>query len=177
MQFPNLNIDNFIILDTETTGMTKNDEVIELALVDMQGNVLYESTYNPMVIINPWASAVHGMSNSDLDNSPCFADEWDTIKSIVGDKKLLGHNLSFDRRLVAQTLDRYGIDPAEAYSLFSGYYDSMYIAKKHIVAKSYALENLAHMVGISRPETHRAADDCIMTLEFLAELEKIASRT
>lgn len=47
------------------------------------------------------------------------------------------------------------------------------LQKKHIDTKSYSLENLAYMVGITRAESHRAADDCIMTLEFLNRLEII----
>lgn len=170
-EYPNLKIKDFVIIDTETTGISRDDEIIEFAVVDIYGEVLYESTFNPMVIINPSAAMVNGLTNESLTDSPLFKDEWQKIKKAIGNKRLLGHNLSFDKRLTAQTLERYGIDPQESNDLFKGYYDSMRIAKKHIDAKSYSLENLAHMVGITRAESHRAADDCIMTLEFLNRLE------
>ena len=53
-EYPLLDIDNFIVIDTETTGMTADDEVIELAVVDMDGTVLYDSTFCPVteVIVN-----------------------------------------------------------------------------------------------------------------------------
>lgn len=172
-EYENLGIADFVVLDTETTGMSRGDEVIELALVDMDGTVLYESTFEPEVIINPFASRVNGFYNSDLEGAPLFKGEWENIKSAIGGKKLLGHNLSFDKRLIAQTLRRYDLDPTEVDSLFQDYYDSQYIAKRHLVAKSYSLENLAHQVGVTRPESHRAADDCLMTLEFLSKLEQI----
>lgn len=172
-EYPNLKIKDFVIIDTETTGISRDDEIIEFAVVDIYGEVLYESTFNPMVMINPSAAMVNGLTNESLTNSPLFKDEWQKIRDAIGNKRLLGHNLSFDKRLTAQTLERYGIDSQESNDLFKGYYDSMRIAKKHIDAKSYSLENLAHMVGINRVESHRAADDCIMTLEFLNRLEII----
>ena len=62
-------------------------------------------------------------------------------------------------------------------SLFADCYDSVNIAKKHIDLQSYSLENIAHSLGIKRMESHRAADDCIMTLEILTRLEILLSNT
>lgn len=176
VEFPNLNIKDFVVLDTETTGMSSKDEVIELAVVSMAGEVLYSSTFSPTVMVSPSASAVNHLTNEMLYYSPNFAEEWDKIKAAIGDKKILGHNLAFDRKMVRQTLERYGISGEESDRLFKGYYDSYYIAKSHIETKSYSLENLSHLVGIRRFENHRAADDCIMTIEFLNRLEVLLSK-
>ena len=36
-------LDNFVILDTETTGLNNDDEVCELGIIDSDGNVLFHS--------------------------------------------------------------------------------------------------------------------------------------
>lgn len=170
-EFKCLDIHNFVVLDTETTGMNARDEVIELAVVGMDGSVLYDSTFSPTVMVSPGAAAVNHLNNELLYYSPNFADEWQKIKASIGDKTILGHNLAFDKTMVRQTAQRYGINPNESDELFKDYYDSWRIAKKYIDTKSYSLENLSHLLGIKRKETHRACDDCIMTLEFLNRLE------
>lgn len=172
-KYPKLGIKNFVIIDTETTGSSRDDEIIEFAVIDTNGIVLYHSTFEPTIHVSQFASRVNHLTNEVLIGSPKFAEEWEKIKEAIGNKKLLGHNLSFDKRLTAQTLERYGLNSNEANEIFKEYYDSMKLAKKHIVSDSYSLENLAHMVGITRNESHRATDDCIMTLEFLNRLEII----
>ena len=170
-EYPLLDINNFVVIDTETTGMTANDEVIELAVVDMDGTVLYDSTFCPITEVNPFAASVNNLTNDCLCSSPKFTDEWDKIKSFIGNKKILAHNTKFDQRIIKQTLEKYNIDSSVVDSLFADCYDSVNIAKKHLDLQSYSLENIAHSLGIKRIESHRAADDCIMTLEVLTRLE------
>ena len=172
-EYPLLGIDNFVVIDTETTGMAAHDEVIELAIVNMDGTVLYDSTFCPTAEVNPCASAVNHLTNEYLCNSPKFADEWNKIKRLIGNKKILAHNGNFDKRIIKQTLEKYNLVSKEADSLFENSYDSVNIARKHIDSQSYSLENLAHFLGIERAESHRAADDCIMTLEVLGKMERL----
>ena len=170
-EYPLLDIDNFVVIDTETTGMAADDEVIELAVVDMDGTVLYDSTFCPVTVVNRYASAVNHLTNDCLCDSPKFADEWGKIKTLIGNRKILAHNAKFDKRIIKQTLEEYNMDSTIVDSLFAAYYDSVSIVKKYLDLPSYSLENIAHSLGIIRVESHRAADDCIMTLEVLTRLE------
>lgn len=172
-----LDIDNFVVIDTETTGMTADDEIIELAVVDMDGTVLYDSTFCPVTEVNRYASAVNHLTNGCLCDSPMFTDEWSRIKTLIGNRKILAHNAKFDQRIIKQTLEKYNMDSSVVDSLFSDCYDSVNIAKEYIDLTSYSLENIAHSLGISRVESHRAADDCIMTLEVLTRLELLLGNT
>ena len=170
-EYPLLDIDNFVVIDTETTGMTANDEVIELAVVDMDGTVLYDSTFCPITEVNPFASSVNHLTNECLCDSPEFTGEWSKIIAFIGNKKILAHNTKFDQRIIKQTLEKYNMDSSVVDSLFTNCYDSVSIARKYLDLPSYSLENIAHSLGIIRAESHRAADDCIMTLEVLTRLE------
>lgn len=174
-EYPLLGIDNFVVIDTETTGMTADDEVIELAVVNMDGTVLYDSTFCPKTEVSCFASAVNHITTESLCDSPEFAGEWNKIKALIGNKKILAHNASFDKRMIKQTLEKYNMDASVVETLFCGCYDSKSIVKKHIELGSYSLENIAHDLGIKRAESHRAADDCIMTLEVLSRLEILLS--
>lgn len=171
--YPSLGIDDFVIVDTETTGLSRNDEVIELAIVDMTGKILYHSLFTPSVEVNPAASKVNGYTKESLENEKLFKDEWNKIKRIIGYRTVLCHNTSFDKRMILQTLDKYGLNPNEGSRMFSNCYDSMKIAKQFLNAKSYGLEYLANMIGIKEKELHNAKDDCLLTLKFLKKLEEL----
>jgi DNA polymerase-3 subunit epsilon len=62
--------ENAIIIDTETTGLESNDEVIEISLLDCQGNVLLDTLVKPLGRISREAARIHGIQNSDLGNAP-----------------------------------------------------------------------------------------------------------
>lgn len=168
-----LGIGDFVILDTETTGMCRNDEVIELAVLDMDGCVLYHSYFDPDADMNPFAQRVHGIRKESLAGKPKFPEEWEKIKAAIGGKRVLGHNIKFDKKLIWQSLERYGYSGADVDTVFYGMLDSVQIARAHIETDHYNLNDLTTLVGITREEQHNAADDCLMTLQFLRRLEDI----
>lgn len=168
-----LGIDNFVILDTETTGLTENDEVIELGIVDMNGMVLYEKRFCPDVPINPWAAKVNHLSIAMLRNCPKFSEaDWNEIRKIIGNRKILGHNIPFDARLIQQTFLRH-TGKKLVTDAFDEMYDSKDIAKQWLKVEKYNLNDLTTYLGITREEQHSAADDCMLTLEFLNRLEDV----
>ena len=51
-----------IFIDTETTGFSPDDVVIEIGVVDLNGDTLYESLIKPSTPIPPDSIAVHGIT-------------------------------------------------------------------------------------------------------------------
>ena len=169
-EFPYLRLEDFVVIDTETTGLSNDAEVIEIAVVGLDKTCLYHSTFYPTVDVDKMAGAVNHFSKRKLKGSPLIVDEWQKIVDAIGGKKILCHNAPYDKRLMVQTFKRYNI-PFDIGSLFEDAYDSREIAKKWLRTKSFSLNNLAHLVGIEREELHKATDDCVMTVEFLERLE------
>ena len=166
-----LNYSDYLIIDTETTGLQEDDEVVELAILDFYGNELYHSLYEPHKEVF-WAAAKKtGLTKRKLLGYPKFVDEWNKVVEIVSGKNLIAHNAEFDCRLIMQTLDRYGLNKFEGKAIFSGCIDSMELAKKYVRSSSYSLENLCKKFGIIDEQKHRATYDCLMLLKFLRALE------
>jgi len=170
--FPKLRLGNFVILDTETTGLGRDDEVVELGIIDSEGKILYQSLFLPQKQIHWAASKVNGLTNEDLADAPLFQDEWENIKRAVGNKIIVGHNISFDKKLITQTLQRYGLNTGEAARLFRNCRDSVTIAREHIYAENYRLETLCMKLGLADGQKHRACDDCLMVLRLLEAIER-----
>ncbi len=90
----------FIILDTETTGNNvEKDRPIEIAGVEWQGGVSgHMKTWHvdPGMPIKPSASAVHHLTEDDIEGAPTLDEVTDEIKDFVGESPLVIHNSAFD---------------------------------------------------------------------------------
>lgn len=63
-----------VILDTETTGLELEDQVIQLAIIDLAGNELFNSLLRPTVPVSDGAFAVHLISSEQLLSAPALPD-------------------------------------------------------------------------------------------------------
>jgi DNA polymerase III subunit epsilon len=94
-----------LIFDTETTGLSSEDRICEIALVVARGHEILErfsTRLNPGRPIGPGASAVHGITDADVANAPQFHEIQDTILSFFSrDMPWVSHNLSFDARMLS----------------------------------------------------------------------------
>jgi hypothetical protein len=95
------------VLDTETTGFSKNDQVIDIAIVDLFGNVLFSSKIKPTVAINPMARRVHRIRDNELKDAPSWADISQEVMSLLKDRKIIIFNAAFDSRMIKQTADAF----------------------------------------------------------------------
>lgn len=101
----------WLFLDTETTGLSSLDQVIELALarpVRHQGRwklePVMEQRMRPSVPISTNAIRVHRITDNDLRHSPTFADMADQIRGILHGQRLLAWNAPFDRAALYRTV-------------------------------------------------------------------------
>ncbi|MEJ5154554.1 3'-5' exonuclease [Gluconobacter wancherniae] len=74
-----------IILDVETTGIDRKDEVIELAISDLEGNILFYSRIKPTVSMSSGATRLNGITDNMLKNEPSIIEVLQKIEPIVRD--------------------------------------------------------------------------------------------
>lgn len=165
--------ENYIILDTETTGFAKTDEVIELALVDFDGKVIYDQIFNPHRKLPREIVELTGISDDDTRGMPTFKDEWSKIKKLLNGKRIIAHNADFDFRLIMQTLTKYNIDTYEFLSIVDEKIDSIKVAKKIIKLEKYGQAKIAEFFNIKNKRAHRASNDCLELLEILKALNNL----
>ncbi len=98
---------NPLIIDTETTGLGRADEIVEIAVVDVTGAKLLDSLVDPTVYIGASAAAVHGISDEDLEDEPAIKDLMPRLRKMFDKRRVLSYNFDFDRRLIAQSISAY----------------------------------------------------------------------
>ena len=164
---------NPIILDTETTGVKQNDEIIEIAVVDIRGNIQINTLVKPRRSIPSEATEIHGIKNRDTINAQTMEIIWkQQLKSILNNRLVCIYNSDFDIRLIRQSLKHYGIKLAnlgkvlcvmKLYAQFRGLWDDYY---GHF--KWYKLTEAARQSNISVPNNvHRALADAELTRKIL----------
>lgn len=100
-----------LVLDTETTGLTADDGLVELAIVQIDGlleegrtepRLVFQSLVDPLVP-SPWAGTrVHGLDYRDTRGAPTWPELWEQVAPWLTDPDvvLCAHNASFDRRFL-----------------------------------------------------------------------------
>jgi DNA polymerase III subunit epsilon len=104
-----------LILDTETTGLLDDPdvEVVELAVLNMRGKLLYQSRFRPGQSIPNRVVSIHKISDQDVLQSPRFADEWKTLSPLFEGRTLVCYKAKFDRGVIENTCRINGLGPPE----------------------------------------------------------------
>ena len=100
-----------ILLDTETTGFANYDSVLQLSYIVFNENEIIK-TFNQIVQINPKIkisnSDIHGITNQRCaKDGICITSVLDTfVKDLTYCKAIIGHNISFDIRMLTNEFNR-----------------------------------------------------------------------
>ena len=101
----NLNLENAVFIDTETTGLTPGkDEVLSIAIVDKDGNEVFYSLIRPLERKRwPNAAEIHGITWKDVKDAPTILDIGNEVADILESADLIvGYNLEFDMDMLIE---------------------------------------------------------------------------
>ncbi|EGI0192176.1 hypothetical protein IFY83_004098 [Salmonella enterica] len=174
---------DYLIIDTETTGLDNNAEVIEIAIINMHGDVLLNSLVKPTCSIPAAVTKINNITDEMVADAPLWHDVFPVILNIIDGKKWLAWNSKFDARLIIQTgiitgyfedlpaskildiaakINNSQIDAKAVYDQWYGEFDS-----KRNNFKRQSLATAAERHNVSVNGAHRALSDCMMVLGVL----------
>ncbi len=90
-----------VFLDTETTGLGAGAEIIDLAVVDVAGNVLIDTLIAPSAPVPPETTRVHGLVDADLAGAPSWIEIYPVFSELIRERPIVVYNAAFDRRMIA----------------------------------------------------------------------------
>lgn len=94
-----------IVIDTETTGLKPGyDEVLQLSIVDLQGNVIFNELIKPQRR-KTWKAAqeIHGISPNDVKDKNELPFYQDRLTEIFDNADtVIGYNLDFDLDMIRE---------------------------------------------------------------------------
>ena len=178
-----LNLNNAVILDTETTGLGQFDEVCEVSIIDaLHGNELFSSLICPSKPIPLDVTRIHGITYDVVRDAPSIVDVWPQIESVLSGRELLTYNSDFDVRLLLQSIRYSGCDAsliASQEQFLSSlptscvmHWYAEFFGEINVVSGDFRWQSLSSAcsqqgIDVSDLVAHRALADCEMTKRLI----------
>ena len=96
-----------LYLDTETTGLSATDEIVEIAIIDDQNRVMLNTLVKPQHHKYwPNAQRIHGISPVMVETAPTYPVLTDTIETLVAGQDVVIYNKAYDCQYVGKELTK-----------------------------------------------------------------------
>ena len=152
-----------VFLDTETTGIDGNAEIVEIAIVDAGGATLLDTLVRPDGYIPLEVIRIHGIDDAMVADAPRWTEVYPEALRLIDGRPTVVYNAEFDLRLVNQMNRRAGflaLSPTwqcamKRYAAFSTVWNEKY-GNYRFHKLDVALAAFGH-----RPADHRAHADAL----------------
>ena len=161
----------FVILDTETTGVDHGSEICQIAIIDSQGSILIDTLIKPIGRIPSSATAIHGITNAMVTSAPGWDKVVTGLVPLLDGRDVIAYNALFDRKMMHKSSEAAGL-PKTDWKQFSRWWCAMEaFAEVYGKADRYTgkfrwqkLSTAAQYYNIPVVAEHTALDDCRTTL-------------
>ena len=156
---------NEIILDTETTGLSIQDDhrILEIACVETKNLIptkkVFYKLINPERKISQDALKIHGYNDEKLKDQPKFNEIANELIEFISGKKLIIHNAPFDIGFLNHELKKINMKLIDKEK---NVIDTLELARSKYPGSSNSLDNLCKKfnIDLSKRTKHNALLDC-----------------
>src|SRR5215218_11154309 len=89
----------FVVLDSETTGLGNPIDFVEVGVLSSRGEPLFDSLIKPSCLVERGASRIHGHTAKSLSGERCFVEVYPDLLDALWAKRVVVYNASYDRRV------------------------------------------------------------------------------
>ena len=145
----------YVVVDVETTGMSRSDRICEIGMTKIRGGDIvdkFETLVDPQMRITN--TMYHGIEDWMARRAPSFVDVAHRVTAFISGTVLIAHNAPFDMRFLRYELQRLDAD------LSHHVLCTLKIARElHPDFPSHRLEYLLQKYRIRNDFPHRAGSD------------------
>ena len=170
-------LNEFVILDTETTGLDEDAEIVEIAIIDNHGNVLFNSYIKPSQPIDETSVAVgiHGIINATVANAPTWGEAYPKILPILLNKVVVIYNAKYDTRLINQTNAKYRLGNVHLNTHCAMLQYAEFYGEENYYTGGYRWQSLAKAMQQTgnqfKGKAHSALADCLAVFDILLYMQ------
>ncbi|MFH1011902.1 MAG: helicase C-terminal domain-containing protein [bacterium] len=176
--FESLGLREFVALDLETTGLDAElERVTEVGLIRFRDGVgveHFEQLVNPGKPLDPFITALTGLTDDDLRNQPPFSVVAERIIDFIGTALIVGQNVSFDLEFLATEGGRLSGKRGRGSDFHFPQNEVLDTAQLGRVFwpewPRFGLSTLAERFGVEQATAHRALADAHTVGEVLCHM-------
>ena len=162
-------------LKIDTTGLTPDDEIVRVAVVNGQEQVTLDLLVKPTRRLSAGASVANGLTDTDLANAPALSEVWEQIRAALVGRYVLVFSPDFDEKLLNAEAKRHDLVPI----IFVG--DSIQHHATYYYNREYflTLEDLCQRMGhplMSRNAVDRARGQLAVVQEMAEGVTDVRPR-
>jgi DNA polymerase-3 subunit epsilon len=166
---------DYVVLDTETTGIDRGSEIVSIAVIASDARPLLNTLVHPTKPIPAEATKIHGITNEAVKNVLPFPAE--LLQELLTGRNVIVYNANYDIGMLYNSTRLAGFTQiewrniatwhcametfAEIYGDWNDYHQS-YRWQKLVTAASY--------YGVPTDGAHGALADCLMTLQVCKKM-------
>ena len=149
-------IKDYISIDIENPN-SRGNSICSIGIVVVKGNKVVDERYS---LINPEDrfdinnSEITGLEYTDVKDAPTFKEYWKSIKDILENNIIVGHNITYDLTVISKSLERYEIEVPTF-----EYYCTLKLSRRFIETNSYSLNSLCDFLNINLEKHHNAINN------------------
>ena len=145
-------------LDVETTGIGVEDEIVEVAVLDEAGELLFQTLLRPVLDHSSLATEIHGITAEELATAPLLPEVAEQLAAVLAGAVVVCHNAEFDTDAIQRACTLHGV-PAPAWA--SVECTMAAAAERFRPGRRISLHDTMNALGLESPlgRAHRAARD------------------
>lgn len=161
-----------LVADLETTGLDVcRDRVVSIGAISGRGAELdrdgsLDLLVDPERPIPPRSTAIHGITDTMVENAPAFPDAFQELDALLTDRVIVGHNIGFDLAILRGECKRVAVAWSRPIAL-----DLVRLAAAlDPKERDLSLEGMAQRMGVTVAGRHTALGDALMAAEIWAHI-------
>ena len=160
----NKHVENYCVLDLETTGVfISSADIIEISAIKVRNNNVideFSTLINPQCHIPQEATAVNHITDEMVKDAPILESIIGELLSFVGNDVIVGYNnASFDMNLIYDNAQK-----ILGFPFKNDYLDILHAARRSMdCLDNYKLETICKYYNADTKGEHRALKDCYLT--------------
>lgn len=149
-------VKDYISIDIENPN-ARGNSICSIGIIIVKNNKVVDEKYS---LINPEDrfdinnSNITGLNYADVKDAPTFKEYWKSIKELLENNIIVGHNITYDLTVISKALERYDIEVP----IFN-YYCTLKLSRSFINSSSYSLDSLCNLLNIDLENHHNALED------------------
>ena len=159
--------DSARVLELDTTGLTDQDEIVRVTLVDLTGTVHDDLFFKPSRPLSAEASAANGLTDEMLHYAPDLQDMWEILRARVYGHYVLSFSQAFDLKKLNEAAARHHLAPIVIVGGDLQRHVTQYYNREYYLTLADVCERIGHPLE-SNSAIHRAQGQCAI-LKAMAE--------